>query len=372
MTATTSKTMGGAVVLIAVVIAGAALYWLREILAPLALAAFLLIMIDGLAEAVRRYVPAVPSVASLPAAIILVSLAFLGSVWIVIDGFAGFASQLSGIHARLDAIFVDVANAFHLKVASNLDQLLSRLDPQQYVGALWSGVQGAASEAFFVLIYLGFLLASRQSFGKKAAALFRTQVDRLGAEHIFGRVREGVESYVWVQTVLSVIVTVPAWIAMAAVGLENAPFWAFVIFVSGYIPIIGGVIALVAPPLFALVQFHSYWQAIVLFVVIEVIQFGVGNVLLPRMQGKSMNIDPVVVLLALAFWGALWGLPGAFLSTPLTVVAMAILAEFKGSRWAAVLLSGDGEPYPANPAIPVPEPSPEPAPAGRKRATKSA
>jgi hypothetical protein len=34
-----------------------------------------------------------------------------------------------------------------------------------------------------------------------------------------------------------------------------------------------------------------------------------------------------------------------FLSTPLAVMAMAILAEFKGSRWMAVLLSGDGEPY---------------------------
>jgi len=34
-----------------------------------------------------------------------------------------------------------------------------------------------------------------------------------------------------------------------------------------------------------------------------------------------------------------------FLSTPLAVMAMAILAEFKGSRWMAVLLSGDGNPY---------------------------
>jgi predicted PurR-regulated permease PerM len=52
----------------------------------------------------------------------------------------------------------------------------------------------------------------------------------------------------------------------------------------------------------------------------------------------------VVVLLSLAFWGALWGVPGAFLSTPLTVMAMVILAQFPGSNWLAVLLSGDGNP----------------------------
>jgi predicted PurR-regulated permease PerM len=63
------------------------------------------------------------------------------------------------------------------------------------------------------------------------------------------------------------------------------------------------------------------------------------------MQGDNQNIDPVVVLLSLAFWGKVWGVVGMFLSTPLAVMAMAILAEFRGSRWMAILLSGDGQPY---------------------------
>jgi predicted PurR-regulated permease PerM len=70
----------------------------------------------------------------------------------------------------------------------------------------------------------------------------------------------------------------------------------------------------------------------------------VGNIIYPRMQGRSLNIDPVVVLLALAFWGAVWGLAGAFLSTPLTVALMVIMAQFDGTRWIAVILSADGDP----------------------------
>ena len=62
------------------------------------------------------------------------------------------------------------------------------------------------------------------------------------------------------------------------------------------------------------------------------------------MQGRSLNIDPVVVLLALAFWGVIWGIPGMVLSTPLTVVTMAVLAQFPGTRWIAVMLSSDGDP----------------------------
>jgi predicted PurR-regulated permease PerM len=136
-----------------------------------------------------------------------------------------------------------------------------------------------------------------------------------------------------------------AWALMRAVGLQNAEFWTFVIFIVCFIPVLGGAVAGLVPPLFALVQFETYWQAGVLLVGLQAILFVSGNFIQPRMQGDNQNIDPVVVLLSLAFWGKVWGIVGMFLSTPLAVMAMAILAEFRGSRWMAILLSGDGEPY---------------------------
>jgi predicted PurR-regulated permease PerM len=86
----------------------------------------------------------------------------------------------------------------------------------------------------------------------------------------------------------------------------------------------------------------------VLLVAHFLINFITGNVFLPRMQGASLNLDPVVILLSLAFWGAVWGVSGMFLSTPLTVTVMIILAQFDGSRWIAVMLSGDGHPEAAS------------------------
>jgi predicted PurR-regulated permease PerM len=156
--------------------------------------------------------------------------------------------------------------------------------------------------------------------------------------------RDAVEQYLWVQTVTGLMVAGLSWIAMAAVGLHNSVFWAFLIFLAVYIPVIGGTFAGVAPPLFALMEFDSYWPAIILLVALQAIGIIIGNVVYPRMQGRSLNIDPIVVLLALAFWGAIWGIAGMFLSTPLTVMAMVILAQFEGTRWVSVLLSADGEP----------------------------
>jgi predicted PurR-regulated permease PerM len=94
-----------------------------------------------------------------------------------------------------------------------------------------------------------------------------------------------------------------------------------------------------------LVQFpHTLLPALILAGALQVIFFVVGNVVLPRMQGDSLNMDPTVVLLSLAVWGALWGGIGMFLSTPLTVALMLILAQFDGTRWIAILLSEDGDP----------------------------
>jgi AI-2 transport protein TqsA len=272
----------------------------------------------------------------------------------------GFKDQLSGIHARVDQIIIDAAGLLHIRVAPTVDQLIDQLDPRRFIAPVALGVQSVASDAFFVLVYLGFLVASRHNFRKKVVALFPTRDERHEASHIFEGVRAGIESYVWVQTVTGAMIGLGCYLVMLSVGLHNAAFWAFVIFLLAYIPIIGAVIAGLGPPLFALVQFETYWQALVLFAGIQVILFVVGNIVLPRMQAASANIDPVVVLLSLAFWGAMWGVTGAFLSTPLTVIAMTILAEFKGSRWVAVLLSENGRPYPEEEELPIPPPKPRP------------
>jgi predicted PurR-regulated permease PerM len=115
------------------------------------------------------------------------------------------------------------------------------------------------------------------------------------------------------------------------------------------------------PTLFGLVELDALWKPAVIFFGMEAAHFVVGHVFLPRMQGKTLNIDPLVVLLSLAFWGVIFGMAGAFLSTPLTVIVMVVCAEFPGTRAIAVLLSSDGKPYSGKPA-PAQAPG-EPAPA---------
>jgi predicted PurR-regulated permease PerM len=344
----TSTVARNALVTLAVVAGGAALYWLRDILTPLAMAIFLLIMIDGVKRFIERRTRLPRHLAGI-AALTLVVLGFLGAIAFMVNGAAGFFSDASGVSSnigpRIDAIIGDGARLFGMETPPTAQELFAGLDVRGYLTTLAFQMQGVVSGAFFVMVYLGFLLASQVGFRRKLVSLFPNREGRAEASEVFERVRNGVEGYLWVQTVTGAIICAAAWILMRAVGLHNAEFWTFVIFVVGFIPVLGGAVAGLAPPLFALVQFPTYWPALILLVGLQLILFVVGNMIQPRMQGDNQNIDPVAVLLALALWGKLWGVVGMFLSTPLAVMAMAILAEFRGSMWISILLSGDGKPY---------------------------
>jgi len=334
-----------AMVVTAVVAVGFVGWALRGILAPFVLAVFLLLMIDGLARVLRERIARFPPRLATPAALILIVAFFLAVIWMVADNATQFVSQASAYETRLNVILSQVAAKVGLHVPPTVDGLVHQLNPAKYAAPLAQGVQGVASGAFVVLLYLAFLVASRGNFARKGVRLFGDRDSRNDASRIFQRIREGVEGYVWVQTVAGLLIAVPAGILMAIVGLDHAVFWAFLIFVASYIPVIGGAVGTTLPPVFALLQFPGFVQPIILFAGLQLIGFVVGNVIQPRMQGSSLNLDPVSIFLALAFWGALWGITGAFLSTPLTVTAMAVLAQFKSTEWIAILLSGNGDPY---------------------------
>ena len=339
------NTLKVAGVVSATILTGFALWALRHILEPFAIALFLLIMVDAMARELRQRVPGFPPKLATPAAMLAIVAVFALAIWFTVDNAGAFTSQSGTYAARIDALLNEGAQRLGLKVTPTAASLIQKLNPARYAGLIAGALSHIAEASVFVLIYLGFLVASRQGFASKTDALFSHPARKAEATRVFERIRRGVSSYIWVQTVVGVIITGCSAALMAATGLSHIPFWCLIIFLANYIPAIGAAIGVLFPVIFGLLEFPEIWRSIVLIVGLEAVHFSVSHVVQPRMQGKSLNVDPIVVLLALAFWGAVWGVAGAFLSTPLAVMAMAILAEFRGTRPLAILLSSDGKPY---------------------------
>jgi predicted PurR-regulated permease PerM len=90
------------------------------------------------------------------------------------------------------------------------------------------------------------------------------------------------------------------------------------------------------------VQFDTITPFLIVAVGLGGTQFVIGNVIEPTYVGKSLNLSSFMILLALSFWGTVWGLPGMFLAVPLMVMTGIVCAQFRGLRWVAVILSADG------------------------------
>jgi len=134
-----------------------------------------------------------------------------------------------------------------------------------------------------------------------------------------------------------------AYFLMRIVGLDFAEFWALLLFILHFIPTIGIVVAVILPTLMAAVQFDNLGPCLVIGIGITAIAQLMGNIVEPNVMGETLNLSPLTVIIALIVWGSLWGIVGAFLCVPLTVILVIILSNFRSTRWVSILLSKTGE-----------------------------
>ena len=97
------------------------------------------------------------------------------------------------------------------------------------------------------------------------------------------------------------------------------------------------------PAFFALVQFQALGPTLAVLAGIGLVQFVVGNIVLPRLAGSSLNISLFVTILSLFVFGALWGVTGMFVAMPLTAMLVIVMQIFEATRPIAILLSRTGE-----------------------------
>ncbi len=331
-----------AAVFIAIVTAGFVVKYLQAIITPLVVAVFLLLLIDGFSRTVAHRAPRLPEWVRLTLAVALILAGFALIVGVFVHYGRIFAGETAALEPKLDALVETVCDRLQIPPMTVRD-LFQQQSPQEAVGHAVAAARRVLSGALLTLIYLGFLLASRQASGRKMRHLFRSETRRGHATRVFERIRDASEAYVGLQTLKAAIVAGSAFVIMAALGLQNAVFLAFLIFLFAYVPIVGGFAGALLPTLLAFVQFDTPERPLILLFGLGAAIFLIENVLLPKLQSDRLNLDPVSILAALGFWGVLLGLPGALLSTPLTVVVMAVASEFDGARWLAVLLSKEGE-----------------------------
>jgi AI-2 transport protein TqsA len=151
---------------------------------------------------------------------------------------------------------------------------------------------------------------------------------------IAGKVRR----FLLIRTVLGLISAVIAFVWLTVLGVDFAFVWALLTVLLNYVPNVGSIVAALLPALFALMQ-HGWLWALAVIAGLAVTEQVIGNYIDPKLQGRNLNVSPLVVLLSVIFWGWVWGVAGAVLAVPLTVTIVVVCAHVPALRPVTLLLS---------------------------------
>ncbi len=220
--------------------------------------------------------------------------------------------------------------------------LFAQISLQPLIGSMVASVSAIAVTVIVVLLYASFLLIEQRSFDAKIAALSSDPRIVARIRQVTSDINSRIGAYLALKTFISILLGLTSWIVMAFMGLEFAAFWAVLIALLNYVPYIGSFLGVLFPVTMAIVQFANPNDVLAVFLPLTALQFLIGNFLDPYVMGNSLNLSPFAILVSLAAWSALWGIPGAFLAVPITAIMAIVFSEFAGTRPIAVLLSRDG------------------------------
>lgn len=318
---------------------------LAGVLKPLFVAIFVAYLIYPIVDfLVRRRVPKL--------------LAYAVTIGGIITAFYAFAQILT---ANVRS-FLDQADRYQVRILqyeSALNQLATRYNlvpdgeririldvfqmmPQdtlaRAVGGGTTFFLAFAGGVFIILVFMVFVLLEMERIpGRIDIAFGGQQRGKLLA--IVEDVNRNVQRYILVKVVMSLFTAVFSILVMALFGLDFFILFGAIIFFFNFIPYVGSWVATLIPMLVGLLQFDSALSVLWLGLLLIAVQTFFGTFMEPRYHGRNLNLSPLLILVALGFWGWLWGVIGMVLAIPIMVVLRIVLEQWESTRPISVLMS---------------------------------
>ncbi|MFI5444716.1 AI-2E family transporter [Polaromonas sp. UC242_47] len=217
----------------------------------------------------------------------------------------------------------------------------SRFNVKDY---LWTGTIGLlalAGQTTVVVFLTYFLMLSGDTFRRKliklaGPSLSSKKITLQALQEITGQIQR----YLQVQLLTSALVGVLTWLALLAIGLDNAPVWGIAAGVFNLVPYVGSLITAAASALVGFLQFGSLNMALMVGGASLLIHAIVGNLITPWLTSRASRLSPVAVFVGLLAWGWLWGVWGLLLGIPIMMMVKSVcdrvddlkpIGEFLGS-----------------------------------------
>jgi predicted PurR-regulated permease PerM len=321
----------------------------KGVIVPIVFSVLIAYVIHGLARLLFRLPgigPRLPKAVAYATAALAIGWALALVAALVGQSLGSVAALSPQYAASLLNLVQDVAVRLGVETTPTWESLrrdvLAQVNTQRLIGSTVLSVTGIVSGLVVVLLYVAFLLIEERAFAAKLAGMSSDAGRVAQIEKIVASVNARIGTYLALKTVVSAVQGVLCYVILLAFGIDLAAFWAVLIGLLNFVPYLGSVLGVVLPGAFATMQLGDAGSALAVLLALSAAQFAIGFFLDPYLMANSLNLSPFVILASLAAWGALWGIPGAFLAVPIMACIALVFAEFEQTRPLAVLLSRDG------------------------------
>jgi AI-2 transport protein TqsA len=233
----------------------------------------------------------------------------------------------------------DAKEKIQLAVENNLANLQNiRFERVWDLGTgLLGRVVGFFGTTMVVLILTVFMLSEARMFGRRLEAVSLARGPNI--RRLLSATRD-IQRFLAIKTVVSLVTGLLAGLLCWAAGLDFYVLWGILAFALNFIPVVGSIVAGVPPTVLAL--FVAGWpNALLVAGGYLLINNFLGNFIEPMLVGRRFGISTLVVVLAVMFWGWVWGPLGMLLAVPLTMLIKVMLDSSEEFRWIAVAISAE-------------------------------
>ena len=307
------------------------MYFMRSVLLPIVLAVLLSYLFRPIVRALARI--KVPPI--IGAAVVLIALlALIGyGVSSLVTPFASWLQKAPTGLSELQRKLIPVKKSMtQMSNASGEIEKLATADSQNKSSVevkthpiaemLFVRTPEFVASAVLLLILLYFLLVYDGLFMAKLIKLMPTLSDKKTAVSIAHDIESHVSRYLLTVTIINTCLGLAVGTTVGLLGLRNPIMWGVMVAVLNFVPYLGALTGIICMTIGAVLSFDSFGYALVFPAVYLAYGTLEGNFVTPWVMGRSLTLNPVIILLSLTFWGWMWGIVGVILAVP-------ILAAFK-------------------------------------------
>lgn len=328
------------VVLFGIILLVYALLNLRDIMVPLSFALIIAILLNPLVAKLQR--KKVPSVLAIAIALLLGIVFFVGVIYFLSSQMAQFGETLPVLQQKFATILKDLQGwlegSFGLSINKQVQLVNEGLNNSKaLIGSTLGTALGTLAILFLLPVYVFMLLLYKPLIVNFVYEVFAEENSK-NVRQILTETKTAIQSYMVGILLEAIVVAVLNSTALLILDVKYAILIGVIGALLNMLPYIGGIIAIALPVLMATVTKDGYSTQLGIIIAYGIIQFIDNNILVPRIVSSKVKINALVSILVVLLGGALWGVPGMFLSIPFVAVLKIIFDRIEGLRpWGKLL-----------------------------------